>query len=344
MGKVGDEANAEEVLQRLRAGERLVYRGDFRNARQLHDAIQRRLQKPKRNPPRGLAEAFHAERARTSEAATLLSRLLVVLDGGYALELSHAPVVAEACTEAFGPPAPEGTLVSLRELLGAIGAHEWRRKGVKVAALGASVHPHYGVFAPVRQEYVELVAAAPLPPGKTAYDVGTGTGVLALVLAKRGAAKVIATDVDPRAVACARENVERLGYPGLVTVLDRHLFPEGRAEVVVMNPPWMPGKPRTRLDRAVYDPDSATLLALLAELPSHLAPGGEGWLVMSDLPERLGLRPEGWLAERIAEAGLVVASTAEATPSHPRASDEADPLHPARAGEITRLWILRAKP
>ena len=97
-------------------------------------------------------------------------------------------------------------MASLRELLGLIGAYEWRRKGVEIPALGGDrIHPHYGVFSPVRGEYVDLVAQAPLPAGDTAFDIGVGTGVLSAVLARRGLARVIATDQDARALACARE-------------------------------------------------------------------------------------------------------------------------------------------
>mgnify|MGYP003352493047 CR=1 FL=1 len=65
----------------------------------------------------------------------------------------------------------------MRELLGLNGAHEWRKKGVPVAALGgAHVHAHYGVFSPVRGEYIDLVAQAPLPAGvqtqSLAFDIG----------------------------------------------------------------------------------------------------------------------------------------------------------------------------
>ena len=41
------------------------------------------------------------------------------------------------------------------------GAHEWRTKGIELAAIGGRSHPHYGVFAPIRHD---LVATAPLPP------------------------------------------------------------------------------------------------------------------------------------------------------------------------------------
>jgi hypothetical protein len=44
-----------------------------------------------------------------------------------------------------------GYVTPLREFLGAVGALEWRRKGVYVPALSAAIYPHYGVFSPVYQ-------------------------------------------------------------------------------------------------------------------------------------------------------------------------------------------------
>ena len=100
--------------------------------------------------------------------------------------------------EAYRSGRGEPSLVSLRALLGVIGAHEWRVKGIEIPAAGGRIHPHYGVFAPIRREYVDLVscgasARASLSSG-VAFDIGTGTGVLAAVLARRGVARVVATD------------------------------------------------------------------------------------------------------------------------------------------------------
>ena len=128
-------------------------------------------------------------------------------------------------------------VVALSELLGVIGAHQWQTKGVHVPALGASIHPAYGVFSPVRGEYIDLVANAPLaqPVPRTAFDLGTGTGVLAVVLAQRGVERVVATDINPRAVACARDNAQRLGAADRVEALEADLYPDGRADLVVCN-------------------------------------------------------------------------------------------------------------
>ncbi|WP_369199579.1 methyltransferase [Streptomyces sp. PU-14G] len=371
-----DRMAADLAYKLVCEGTALLWRGDYHGARQLLAALGRRVD---RKPPKQGAtprESFHLYRQARSRRARVLGMLLVPLetaaDGSWAVPLRRAPRVGEACVEAYGPapgPAGELTLVSLRELQGVLGAHEWRRKGVPIEALGgARIHPRHGVFSPVRGEYVDLVARAPLPRaggagsgpqtgvrgsvaprgddpgGLTAFDVGTGTGVLAAVLARRGVGRVTATDVGEQALACARENVARLGAGETVEVVRADLFPPDRAgcaDLVVCNPPWLPAKPTSVLEQAVYDPDSRMLRGFLTGLGGRLAPGGEGWLILSDLAEHLGLRPREQLLEWITDAGLRVAGRLEARPEHARATDPAAPLHAARAAETTVLWRLR---
>ena len=341
VGEADDRTTAAAALARARGGEALVYSGDFRNARQLLAAMSRRLagRPPSARDPAGL---YRAERERRRREHDVLGRVLVPVEEGLRIPLRHAPDVAAALGEALGPDAALPGVLPLRDVLGMIGAHEWRRRGVLVPALEARVHPHFGVYAPVRGEYVDLVAAAAREwpvAGKRALDLGTGTGVLAFVLARAGA-RVVATDVEPRAIACARENAERLALSAAVELGVADLFPEGRFDLVVSNPPWLPDAARTPLERAVYDPGGAFLQALVLGLPARLAPGGEAWVVLSDLAELLGLRPPDHVAALAARAGLRVADVREARPSHPRATDADDPLHAFRAREVTRLFRL----
>ncbi|MGC4121931.1 MAG: class I SAM-dependent methyltransferase [Myxococcales bacterium] len=267
----------------------------------------------------------------------MTSRLLVELDAEWRVQLKQAPDLRQACREVWGTGEGQ-SLTPLRGLLGMVGAHEWRHRGVEVEAIGGRVHPHYGVFAPVRGEYVDLVAAAPLGKVSRAFDVGTGTGVLALVLACRAVPEVVATDLDPRAVACAQQNVERFHLEKQVRVEQRDLFPEGQADLVVFNPPWIPAKPRTPVERAIFDPDSELLLRFLRELPEHLAPGGEAWLVISNLAELLGLRPRGLVAQAASAANLTIRGQSSTPARHKKAKDEDDPLYPARSRELTTLY------
>ncbi|MCA7960566.1 methyltransferase [Burkholderia multivorans] len=339
-----DRLTADAAYRLACEGTALVWQGDFQNARQLVQAMARRVErKPKKAKAAAGVEAFNLHRLAQSQRARTLGMLLIPLDADYTIPLRRAPDVRAACEEAYGPgDAP--SMVSLRELLGLVGAHEWRKKGVPIPALGgAAIHPHYGVFSPVRGEYVTLVARAPLHATSVAFDIGTGTGVLAAVLASRGVERVVATDQDPRALACARENLERLGYAGRVDVVEADLFPPGRAPLVVCNPPWVPARPSAPIEYAVYDPDSRMLRGFLAGLAAHLEPGGEGWLILSDFAEHLGLRPRDTLLQWIDAAGLVVLGRDDIRPAHPKSADADDPLHAARRAELTSLWRLGAR-
>ncbi|MBI5108759.1 MAG: class I SAM-dependent methyltransferase [Rhodocyclales bacterium] len=343
---LADDRTAADAAFRLASeGTALLWRGDFHNARQLLQAMARRIERKARNADPNAAitpDGFHRYRLGQAQRARTLGMLLLPFDADFRIPLRRAPEASEACREAYGL-AGEGFVASLRELQGLIGAHEWRRKGVPVAALDARIHPHYGVFAPVRGEYVDLVAKAPLPhPCRIAYDIGTGTGVLAALLARRGVDRLVATDCDALALACATENIGRLGLANRVEVTQANLFPAGQADLIVCNPPWLPGRAGTPLERAVYDPDSRMLHGFIVGLRAHLTPGGEAWLILSDLAEHLGLRSRASLLAAFDQAGLRVAGRLDARPVHPRAADRGDSLHAARSREITSLWRLRA--
>ncbi len=349
---IANDQTPADVAYRLACeGTALLWRGDFQNARQLLQALARRADhkgdKGKRaKAPKVAAtpaEAFHLHRQAQSQRARTLAMLLLPFEANYSMPLRRAPDVKVACNEAYGR-GEEPFVASMRELLGLIGAHEWRKNGVEVAALEERIHPHYGVFSPIRGEYVELVANAPLPAGaKVAFDIGTGTGVLAALLAKRGVQHIVATDMDARALSCARENLHRLGLEHTVELMKADLFPDRRADLVLCNPPWLPGRPSSSLEYAVYDPDSRMLKGFLGGVAAHLAPGGEAWLILSDLAEHLGLRPRAELDGWIAAGGLKVIERHDVRPSHPRASDATDPLHAARSKELTSLWRLAAQ-
>lgn len=356
-----DDTMPAGVAYRLACeGTALLWRGDFHNATQLMQAMARRVdktparkqrQRPKEEAaPAAPSDLFHQYRLAQSQRARVLGSLLLPFDADYGIPLRRAPDARTACTEVWGPADPAGgpSVASLRQLLGIVSAHEWRKKGVAVPALGDPpnnrIHPHYGVFSPVRGEYVGLVSTAPLPStGQspfTAFDIGTGTGVLAAMLARRGVGRVVATDQDARALACARENVERLEVGDRVEVVRTDLFPDGLASVVVCNPPWLPARPSAPIESAVYDEDGRMLLGFLGGLAAHLVAGGEGWLILSDIAEHLGLRTRAELLAAFERNGLKVLDRLDTKPRHPKASDPGDPLHAARAAEVTSLWRL----
>jgi SAM-dependent methyltransferase len=372
-----DTITADAAYQLACEGTAMLWQGDFHNARQLLQALARRVDQPAKRTQRkqtgkkradaqpalagSTAEAaapvtghaFHLHRQAQAQRARVLSMVLLPFNGDYSVALRRAPDARQACAQAWGPSdaATPQSVASLRELLGLISAYEWRKNGVAIAALGDApnnrIHPHYGVFSPVRGEYVDLVAKAPLPHSDkpfVAFDIGTGTGVLAAVLARRGVAQVVATDQDPRALACAHENLAQLGVLPQVQVLQVDLYPPGQAMLVVCNPPWLPARPGAPIEHAVYDEDSRMLRGFLDGLAAHLAPGGEGWLILSDFAEHLGLRTRAQLLELFTHAGLTVLGRLDAKPLHPKASDASNALHAARSAEVTSLWRLAPAP
>lgn len=362
---VADDTLSADTAYRLACeGTALLWQGDFQNARHLLDALKRRLDKPARKPagkaagrgkprpgaePVSPAQAFHLHRQAQGQRARVLNSLLVPLQPDYGMQLRRAPDWREACTQAWGAPSGDAGVqaVALRELLGVVGAYEWRKKGVAMPVLGAQarIHPHYGVFSPVRGEYVDLVAQAPLPAAgqARAFDIGVGTGVLSALLVQRGVRQVVGTDLSPRALACAQENLQRLGLTQRVQLQACDLFPEGQAGLIVCNPPWLPARAVTTLEQAVYDEHSAMLRGFLTGLRAHLLPQGEGWLILSDLAEHLGLRSRAELLDWIEAAGLQVVGKLDVRPRHGKAQDASDPLHAARAQEVTSLWRLQAR-
>ena len=357
---VDDTTNADSAYQFACTGTAMLWRGDFHNARQLVQALARRIDQPPRRKQRAARQAstkadsvttsFHQHRQAQAQRARILGMVLVQIESDYGIALRRAPDVRLACTQAWGAADPLGgvSVVSLRELMGVTSASEWRSKGIEVPALGPApgnrIHPHYGVFSPARGEYIDLVAGATMPVTSqhpyVAFDIGTGSGVLAAVLARRGLKHIVATDVEPRALACAQDNLQRLGLQERVELRQTDLFPDGLASLIVCNPPWLPARPTAPIEQAVYDEGGRMLAGLLTALARHLAPGGEAWLILSNLAEHLGLRRRDDLLTAIEQAGLQVAGRVDTLPHHPKANDARDRLHQARAAEVTSLWRL----
>lgn len=346
-----DTTKADDAYKLCCEGTALLWRGDFQNAKQLLQALSRRIDRPGKKPKKPAAtmlEAFHLHRQAQSQKARILGMLVIELSVGYHINLRRAPDVKAACEHAYGK-STENIVVSLREILGLIGAYEWHKSGVEIMPLGSTatnnkIHPSYGVFSPIRGEYLSLVDTAPLPvPCNLAFDIGTGTGVLAAILANRGITKTVATDNSHRALDCALSNINQLGLKNNVALVEADLFPKidyGNADLIVCNPPWLPAHPSSALESAIYDEKSKMLKGFLNGLSARLTKTGEGWLILSDFAEHLGLRTRDELLGWIETAGLKIIEKMDTKAKHNKPLDASDPLHAARKAEITSLWRL----
>jgi release factor glutamine methyltransferase len=111
--------------------------------------------------------------------------------------------------------------------------------------------------------------------GERVLDMGTGSGVNAILAATRGA-DVVAVDVNPHAVEAARANAARNDVEDRVTIGQSDLFDavEGRFDLVVFDPPFRWMKPRDWAEASITDEDYRALTAFFARVREHLVEGG----------------------------------------------------------------------
>lgn len=331
--------SAKQALNLMRQQQALIWDNDFHQAQQLLSAIKKRL-------PPFKKDDFHTHRMQQAQQSQTLCQLLIPIQKGYQIALPRAPKQSAAALEAALGLAyqEQDFFLPLQQLRGILSAYEWQQQGIAITALdGQKIHLPYGVFSPLRGEYLDLITTIPLSPHlQTAIDVGTGSGILALILAKRGLPHIIATDLSAQALAAAQSNHARLLPQAKIDFIEADLFPEdAQADLIICNPPWLPAKPTSAIEAALYDPQSAMLKNFLRRAPAHLKPQGEIWLIMSNLAEALGLRQEGELAQWIAEAGLNIVHQSHTRPQHRKSQDAANPLAHARSQEITSLYVLQ---
>lgn len=121
--------------------------------------------------------------------------------------------------------------------------------------------------------------------GQRVADLGTGSGLVAMVAARAGA-RVTAVDIHPDAVRCARENVARNALDSTVDVICSDVFanlpPDARFDLILTNPPFFPREPRDLKDHAfAAGAHWEFFRKLAAALPERLAPDGSLLLVHS---------------------------------------------------------------
>lgn len=159
-------------------------------------------------------------------------------------------------------------------------------------------------------------------------DVGTGTGAIAIAVAKHWPeAKVVAIDVEPQAVALANKNAERHGVADRVYATESDLFTrlkaERRFDLILSNPPYVTTNELMNLDPTVKDhephlaldggPEGTDVVErLLAAAPDRLNDGGE---LIIEISPMIAERVERLVREA---AGLEHAATVKDLAGHAR--------------------------
>ncbi|MGA8543068.1 MAG: HemK2/MTQ2 family protein methyltransferase [Thermoplasmata archaeon] len=154
---------------------------------------------------------------------------------------------------------------------------------------------------PPREDSLLLLPFARVARGSSLLEVCAGSGVAALDAARSGA-RVVATDLNPWALAALRRRArdEALSVDVVRTDLAAGL---GRFDRILANPPYLPTPPELRDPDPWHNlaldggPDGCRVTARLVEsLPDHLAPSGSACVVFSSLqsPEGVAAIRERW--------------------------------------------------
>ncbi len=139
----------------------------------------------------------------------------------------------------------------------------------------------------------KMIVDDDIADSRSVLEIGTGTGLISLLCLSHSASKVVATDINPAAVANAKYNAARLelderlevrqvdpGSPDAFAVIK----PGERFDLILSNPPWEDGKVDKPADHAFYDPDFALMDSILDGLQKHLKPGGRCLLAYGHVP------------------------------------------------------------
>jgi release factor glutamine methyltransferase len=145
--------------------------------------------------------------------------------------------------------------------------------------------------------------------GERVLDMGTGSGVNAILAASRGAA-VLAVDLNPEAVEAARANAERNGVADRVEVRFSDVFSavDGTFDLIIFDPPFRWFAPRSRLEMASTDENYRALTAFFEQAGDRLTPGGRMLIFFGTSGDAAYLRSlidqHGFMARTVATAQL----------------------------------------
>ncbi len=257
------------VERRIEAGEIFLLRGSWAGALDLHGWLKRTI------TGRLRPDSFESDRRCTAAIRGAARRLLVEIRPPRAM-LERAPDIGWI-PELYPETGPFA--LPLTDVLGLNGAWQWHVRGLPLPGIKHLLHPRYGVYFPTRTSHLihlDRWLNRNTTTTAAAIDVGCGAGAITFYLLKNlpPSATVRATDINPAAVASLQADLERAGLAARATVGQTDLLgSEGMFDLIVFNPPWLPGMPPTPLDAAIYYPPGL-FDRFFGQARERLNPGG----------------------------------------------------------------------
>jgi release factor glutamine methyltransferase len=164
--------------------------------------------------------------------------------------------------------------------------------GISIDGLHSKIYIKPHVYVPFDKSVPEMLAQfSDLIKDKSVLDVGTGTGIIAILSAQMGARAVSACDINPNAVECAKNNVLISGFENVVSeIVYSDLFGniKDTYDIITFNAPWVQGKAQNLYELAIYDENYALVNRFMEEAPEYLNPDGTILLQYSDISQKNG--------------------------------------------------------
>ncbi|HDD31600.1 MAG TPA: methyltransferase domain-containing protein [Thermococcus litoralis] len=149
---------------------------------------------------------------------------------------------------------------------------------------GLKIKLHPQVYEPAEDTFL-LARNLKIKEGDIALDMGTGTGIIALLMARK-ARFVLGVDVNPIAVELAKENAKLNGITNVDFLLsDLFQNVEGKFDIITFNAPYLPGKPEKPIDLALVGGENGreVLDRFLEDFPNYLKKDGVVQIVQSSI-------------------------------------------------------------
>jgi SAM-dependent methyltransferase len=292
-----DETKPSEVLNLIRLGKAVVMIGDFayivgvlkyldRSKYEIVDSTKFEY----------ISNKFERSRLIEGACRDALYKLLVVFKDDRLVGVANQPELAGFIDWLEGGSrrlVGSSIIVPVRKVLRVASDIKRYRDGIYIDALEDRIWVFPHIYPPCDRKVVAMLADnLEVKPTDRVLDMGTGTGTLAFIAARKGAEKVTATDVSSQAVKNARFNVEKLGLSGRVEVRGpAHLFDdvkEERFDIVLFNAPWVYGEPQNIYEAAIYDKDGALITEFFRGVGDHLTEGGAIYLQYGNTSELTG--------------------------------------------------------
>jgi len=143
------------------------------------------------------------------------------------------------------------------------------------------------VYSPSEDSFLLESALPDSLNGKTCLEIGTGSGYIAEKMLEKNAEKVVAVDINPEAV---KEASERLEDFEKVEVFESDLFEsvQGEFDVVVFNPPYLPGEASEIGDEEIWsggEEGGEVTERFLNQVKDYLSEDGEVFFIVSSLSD-----------------------------------------------------------